>query len=54
MCKLEKKTDLDLDPDSIPVPELKSDYGSGSEHANNFGSGQIGIYTLLAQIGKSV
>ncbi len=31
---------LHLDPD----PDLKLNYGSGSEHANNFGSGRIWIH----------
>jgi hypothetical protein len=33
---------LHLDPDPNPDPKLN--YGSGSEHANNFGSGRIRIH----------
>jgi hypothetical protein len=32
---------LHLDPDPEPDPDPKLNYGSGSEHANNFGSGRI-------------
>jgi hypothetical protein len=35
-----KRLHLDLEPD----PDPKLNYGSGSEHANNFGSGRIRIH----------
>jgi hypothetical protein len=35
---------LHLDPDPNPDPDPKLNYGSGSEHANNFGSGRIRIH----------
>jgi hypothetical protein len=39
---------LHLDPD--PEPDPKLNYGSGSEHANNFGSGRIRIHNPASHI----
>jgi hypothetical protein len=39
-----KRLHLDPDPEPDPDPDPKLNYGSGSEHANNFGSGRIRIH----------